>query len=63
MANSLTNISITDAEEGYTLRLEDDQGNRFEAIASFEQLDLWAEEIDRILNSDEEEELSVEGEE
>ena len=62
MSNALTGISITSEGEGYQLRLQDDQGGTYEVIATFEQLDLLSEEIDRNLNQDEEEELIVDDE-
>ena len=59
MANALTALSVTSTDEGYQLRLEDDQGGVFEVTATFDQLDLLSEEIDRNLDRDEEGELSV----
>jgi hypothetical protein len=59
MANALTTLSVTSTDEGYQLRLEDDQGGVFEVTATFDQLDLLSEEIDRNLDRDEEGELSV----
>ena len=59
MANALTTISIMPSDDSYQIRVEDDQGGSFEVIATFEQLDLLSEEIDRNLDRDEEENLVV----
>jgi hypothetical protein len=59
MANALTKVSITPAADGYQLHVEDADGGSFDAIATFEQLDILSEEIDRNLDLDEEEELVV----
>ena len=59
MANALTKVSIKPAAGGYQLHIEDADGGRFDAIATFEQLDILSEEIDRNLDRDEEEELVV----
>lgn len=59
MANALTTISIMPSGDSYQIRVEDDQGGSFEVSATFEQLDLLSEEIDRNLDRDEEEKLVV----
>jgi hypothetical protein len=58
MPPTLTRIDIAAADEAYRLAIETDDGAKLEIAASFEQLDLISEEIDRILNRDEESALS-----
>jgi hypothetical protein len=58
MPPTLTRIDIAAADEAYRLTIETDDGAKLEIAASFEQLDLISEEIDRILNRDEESALS-----
>lgn len=62
MARTLAQFTITPAEDGYQLRIEDEDGEMVELFATYEQLDLMVEEIDQHLNADEEEVLSVNGE-
>jgi len=52
MTKALTLFQIRAAEDGYYLLLETKGGETFEVLASFEQLDLIAEEIDRRLDED-----------
>ncbi|USI74068.1 hypothetical protein [Sphingomonas morindae] len=59
MAKSLTGFEITRDGETYRLRFELDGGETVELTASYEQLDLIAEEIDRQLDADEEDVLSA----
>ncbi len=53
MTKVLARISITANGDDYRLRLETGDGEVFEVVASFEQLDLLAEDIDRRLDADE----------
>jgi hypothetical protein len=52
MANILKSFAIEPREGGYRLRLETEGGIDFEFLASFDQLDLLAEDIDRQLDAD-----------
>jgi hypothetical protein len=54
MLKPLRRLTITPDRAGYRLHLETDAGETFEVSASFEQLDLIAEEIDRRLDADDE---------
>lgn len=60
MAKALTHFSITPAEDGYTLHLEDEDGETTEFFASYEQLDVIAEAIDDQLDKDADEYEEVE---
>ncbi len=55
MTKSLKRFTITPHGDGYLLHLETGDGNVYELAATFEQLDLIAEEIDRRLDADEDE--------
>lgn len=57
MTRPLKRFAITPYRENYRLHMETEGGETFEAIASFEQLDLISEEIDRRLDADEDQEL------
>lgn len=50
MAKALARFTITPSADGYELRIEDDSGEALELLATYEQLDLIAEEIDGQLN-------------
>lgn len=52
MANILKSFVIEPREGGYHLRIETEGGIDFEVLASFDQLDLIAEDIDRQLDAD-----------
>lgn len=52
MSNILKGFAIEAREGGYRLRIETEGGVDFEFLASFEQLDLMAEDIDRRLDAD-----------
>lgn len=60
MAKALDSFSITPAGDDYLLQIEDEDGEAHEWTLSFDQLDLIAEELDALLDSEEEEELAVE---
>jgi len=62
MAKALSLFSITPSGDGYELHIEDEDGEVLELVASFEQLDLISEEIDRQLDDDEDEQRSVDEE-
>ncbi len=55
MTKPLKQFTITPHGDGYLLHLEIGDGETLELAASFEQLDLIAEEIDRRLDADEDE--------
>jgi len=60
MARTLAQFSITpDSDGDYTLHLEDDDCETLEFTASYEQLDLIVEAIEEVLDSDEEDALTV----
>ena len=54
MAKTLERFTITRAADDYLLTIEDDAGDIIEMTASFDQLDLITEELDRALDEDEE---------
>ncbi|WP_340316477.1 hypothetical protein [Rhizorhabdus argentea] len=55
----LTGFEITRRDEDYLIHLNTDDGNTVEIVASYDQMDLIAEEIDRQLDSDEEDALAA----
>ena len=57
MAKTLERFSITRAADGYLITIEDDSGETIEMNATFDQLDLITEELDRALDEDEDLEL------
>jgi len=63
MAKLLETFTITPSAEGYLIRIEDEDGNTTELIASFDQLDVISDEIEGVLNSDEENALEVDDDE
>jgi hypothetical protein len=54
----LTSFTIARNGEDYIVRIGTQDGANHEIVATFEQLDLLAEEIDRQLDSDEESDLA-----
>lgn len=58
MASELKRFTVSPADEGYLIAIETEDGETVEISASFEQLDLISEEIERILDTDEEDALS-----
>lgn len=54
MAKALERFTITRAADDYVLTIEDENGDIFELTASYDQLDLITEELDRALDEDEE---------
>ena len=52
MARALARFTIEPAGEGYTLHIEDEEGETMEFAATVEQLDLIAEAIDEHLSGD-----------
>ena len=60
MARKLTKFTITEAGDDYALHIEDDAGETIEFTATYDQLDLLVEEIDRHLDEDAEEMDEVE---
>ena len=59
MTKSLKRFTITPHGDGYLLHLETNDGESFNLAATFEQLDLIAEEIDRRLDADEDDMLPL----
>ena len=53
MAKALERFTIARAADGYMLTIEDDSGDTLELTATFDQLDLITEELDRALDEDE----------
>jgi len=60
MPKTLTNFTITESGEDYLLHIEDDAGETIEFTATYDQLDLLVEEIDRHLDEDADEMDEVE---
>ena len=60
MARKLTQFRISEAGDDYMLHIEDDAGETIEFTATYDQLDLLVEEIDRHLDEDAEEMDEVE---
>lgn len=63
MAKTLERFSITRAADGYLITIEDDSGETIEMNATFDQLDLITEELDRALDEDEDLELGDDSDE
>lgn len=61
MTQSLTRFSIVPDGEGYRLGFVLADGSTVEMVASFEQLDALAEEVDRRLDEDEDERETLRG--
>lgn len=55
MARTLARFTISEAGEDYKLHIEDEDGETFEIVATYEQLDLIVESIDEHLDEDAEE--------
>jgi hypothetical protein len=55
---TLKHFTIRAEDGAYLLSIETEDGQTTEVAATFEQLDLISEEIDRVLDEDEEEALS-----
>lgn len=51
MAKALAHFTITPSADGYEIRIEDDRGDALELTATYDQLDLIAEEINRQLDA------------
>lgn len=56
----LTGFEITKRDDEYLIHFNTDDGNTVEIVASYDQMDLISEEIDRRLDSDEERALGAE---
>lgn len=63
MARILERFSIARAADGYLLTIEDDSGETIEMTATFDQLDLITEELDRALDEDADDETLLDDEE
>jgi hypothetical protein len=48
----LVRFTITEREDGYRLRIEDDSGRTLELNASEDQLDMLIDELDSVLGED-----------
>ena len=59
MAKLLERFTIARAADGYMLTIEDDSGETLELTATFDQLDLITEELDRALDEDAEDETAL----
>lgn len=62
MAKTLERFSIARAADGYLLTIEDDSGETIEMTATFDQLDLITEELDRALDEDADDETMLDDE-
>lgn len=62
MASTLSGFTITRSGEDYLIKIEDEDGGSVEYEATFEQLDLISEAVDRQLDGDEEDALIVDDE-
>ncbi len=51
-ANKLARFSVAGARDTFNMHIEDEAGNRLELIATREQLDLIADELDDVLLAD-----------
>lgn len=49
----LTRFVITEREDGYYIRIEDDSGRTLDLRASEDQLDMIIDELDSVLGEDE----------
>ncbi|GAA0735995.1 hypothetical protein [Sphingomonas japonica] len=63
MTKTLSSFAISPTSDGYLLMIEDEDGESFEFETSYEQLDLISEEIDKALDTDEEDALVVDEDE
>jgi len=61
MAKALERFTIARATDEYILTIEDENGDVIELTASYDQLDLITEELDRALDEDEELALGDDG--
>ncbi len=61
MAKALERFTIARATDEYILTIEDENGDVVELTASYDQLDLITEELDRALDEDEELALTDDG--
>jgi len=62
MAKSLERFTIARAADGYLITIDDDSGDTLELTATFDQLDLITEELDRALDEDAEDEALIDEE-
>lgn len=63
MAKALERFTIARAADGYILTIEDDSGDTIELTATFDQLDLITEELDRALDEDADDMTEIDGDE
>lgn len=63
MAKALERFTITRTLDEYVLSIEDENGDVIELTATYDQLDLITEELDRALDDDEELALADDSEE
>lgn len=50
MSRALAQFAVTPAADGFELRIQDDAGDTIEVLATDDQLELIAEEIERALD-------------
>lgn len=62
MSKTLNGFTITRSGEEYLISMEDEDGEKTEFVASYEQLDLIVEAVEEQLDSDEEDALGVDDE-
>ena len=62
-AKALERFTIARAADGYILTIEDDAGDTSELTATFDQLDLITEELDRALDEDADDMTEIDGDE
>ncbi|MDF0488545.1 hypothetical protein PX554_10430 [Sphingomonas sp. H39-1-10] len=62
MSKTLAGFTITRSGEEYLISMEDEDGEKTEFVASYEQLDLIVEAIEEQLDGDEEDALGVDDE-
>ena len=63
MAKALERFTIARAADSYMLTIEDDSGETVELTATFDQLDLITEELDRALDEDADDMTEIDGDE
>jgi hypothetical protein len=63
MAKALERFTIARAADGYLITVEDEAGDVMELNASFDQIDLIAEELDHALDNDADDALDTDDEE
>jgi len=62
MSKTLNGFTITRSGEEYLISMEDEDGEKTEFVASYDQLDLIVEAVEEQLDGDEEDALGVDDE-